>query len=82
LDNIKTLLYLYPDNKKQKKDMYTENQITEIKLLVLAMKETLLSSVSGTAEVAKAIQLYLYCEYSEAVSYLLNNLETILNNGN
>lgn len=54
------------------------NQVTEVKLLVLAMKETLLSSVAGTAEVAKAIQLYLSCEYAEAVSYLLNNLETIL----
>jgi hypothetical protein len=57
----------------------TENQVAEIKLLVLAMKETLLSSVSGTAEVAKAVQLYLNCEYNEAVNYLLNNLENILN---
>jgi hypothetical protein len=56
----------------------TENQVAEIKLLVLAMKETLLSSVSGTSEVAKAVQLYLNCEYNEAVNYLLNNLENIL----
>jgi len=57
----------------------TENQVSEIKLLVLAMKETLLSSYEGTAQVAKAVQLYLNCEYNEAVNYLLNNLENILN---
>jgi len=57
----------------------SENKATEVKLLVLSMKEVLLSSPSGTAEVAKAVQIYLSCEYTEAVNYLLNNLETILN---
>ena len=42
------------------------------------MQETLYSSLEGTAEVAKAIQLYLNCDYSEAVSYLLKNIAFIL----
>lgn len=48
----------------------TIEQIKECYLLVLAMKDTLLESVEGTAKVAKAIQTLVGCEYKEAVILL------------
>ena len=51
------------------KNLTIEN-IKEIHLLILGMKNILLESVEGAAKVAKAIQLYLGCEFKEAVVVL------------
>jgi hypothetical protein len=50
--------------------IFTIEQIQESYLLILAMKETLLESVEGTAKVAKAIQTLTGCEFKEAVVLL------------
>jgi hypothetical protein len=48
----------------------TKNQLIEIDLLINASMDLILSSVEGVAQVAKRIQLYLGCEFSEAVNIL------------
>jgi len=48
----------------------TQNQTTEIELLINASMELLLSSIEGVAKVAKRIQIYLGCDFSEAVNVL------------
>jgi len=48
----------------------TQNQTIEVELLINASMELLLSSVEGVAKVAKRIQIYLECSFSEAVNVL------------
>lgn len=56
----------------------TNNQLSEIKILITSMSSTILESVEGVAKVSKAIQTYLSCEFSEAVNILNENLEECL----
>ena len=48
----------------------TINQIKEIHILLIGMKDSLTDSIEGVAKVAKAIQTYLGCTFSEAVKVL------------
>ncbi len=56
-------------------EQITLNQTKEIDLLVDSMSDTLVESLSGTAKVAKAIQTYLGCSFTEAVNVLSNIIE-------
>lgn len=48
----------------------TLTQVKELHILVVGLKDELLSGVEGTARVAKAIQLYLDCDFGRAVEIL------------
>lgn len=48
----------------------TIDQIKELHILLIASKVEILESVDGVARVAKKVQLYLDCSFSEAVSIL------------
>lgn len=48
----------------------TQNQTIEIELLINASIDLLTESIEGIAKVAKRIQLYLSCSFTEALRVL------------